>query len=296
MPTTHPPALDIAVVVDKTTLTPNTGPDIATIAAALTNRGPPRHLARYPAFARTLEAANIQATSIPRIARTIATAAGRTIIPSAVDRELRLAAMREHHWQDSGYPQLTAAAAADPPAFHELGSRLLRMAAWQDIDLRKRAPPLSAFGDVQAHHQQLLDALGWTPPERVIPAATRALKDDPSRRTLALPPDGGIVIWEVEELIRMDRTLLAQLGADRTTVGVLLEHGSLRRPYAESHALQPVLEHAGTTCLQYSALTDDSAAPHRQTARDERPVAESGLSTQSLRVGDRGDIDGSGSQ
>lgn len=253
------PALDVLLVVEREAVRPTTLADIAATAAALAEVDRSDHIARYPAFTKRLRGAGVDATAIPSLARDVVETAGRTLVPSAADRELRLAAMQEFDWQDIAPEDLADAAEADPEAFHQFGCRLLGMAAWQDVDLATAGDPLSIFERVQARHREFLSSLGWTPPERAIPDARDALASDQSLQTTVLTPADGLVVWEAEELIEMDLTFLAQLGDDRTTVGVYVEHAAMRRPYAETHHLRPALETAGTDIIHYDELNESPA-------------------------------------
>lgn len=260
------PPLDVLLVVGRETVRPGTLTDLAATATALAEADRSDHIARYPTLTSRLREAGVDATAIPSLARNIVETAGRTLVPSTADRELRLAAMREFDWQDIAPAALADAAEADPVAFQQFGCRLLGMAAWQDVDFAAVGDPLSIFERVQLRHQEFLSSLGWTPPERAIPDARDALGSDQSLQTTVLTPAEGLVVWEAEELIEMDLEFLAQLGDDRTTVGVYVEHAAMRRPYAETHHLRPALEAAGTDIIHYDELDGSLAGNASPTA------------------------------
>ena len=264
------PPLDVLLVVERETVQPRTLADLAATAVGLAEADRPDHIARYPAFTNRLREAGVDATAIPSLARDIVETAGRTLVPSAADRELRLAAIQEFDWHDIAPTALADAAEADLAAFQQFGCRLLGMAAWQDVDLATAGDPLSIFGHVQARHREFLSSLGWTPPERAIPDARDALAFDQSLQTTVLTPAEGLVVWEAEELIEMDLKFLTQLGDDRTTVGVYVEHAAMRRPYAETHHLRPALEAAGTDIIHYAEL-DGSLAGEAASAASPTP-------------------------
>ena len=251
--------LEAVVLVDRTAVTPETVPEIAATAAALTDVEHPHHVARYPAMARQLHDRGVEATSAQTVARDIVTRAGQELIPSAVDRELRLAVMREIDWQASPEP-IAAAAAADKDAFYQLGARLLGMAAWQDVDLATVGDPVAAFGPAEQRHRELCGALGWTAPERVLPEARQALERDRTYRDAALGPVDGLVVWEVEELIEMGLSFVQALGADLPTVGIYVRNASLRRPYAETHSLLSALAASGVGVAEYDDLSVTATA------------------------------------
>ena len=273
------PPLDVLLVVGRETVRPSTLADIAATAAALAEVDRPDHLARYPALTKRLREAGVDATAIPSLARDVVKTAGRTLVPSAADRELRLAAMQEVNWHDIAPAALADAAEADPAAFQKFGCRLLGMAAWQDVDLATAGDPLSIFGNVQARHREFLSSLGWTPPERAIPDARDALASDQSLQTAVLGPAEGLVVWEAEELIEMDLKFLAQLGDNRTTVGVYVEHAAMRRPYAETHNLRPALEAAGTDIIHYDEI---DGSPADEAAGTASPTPHGGTTDEPI--------------
>jgi hypothetical protein len=248
-------ALDTVIAVPRRVATLERLAELATIATETV--GPPAtHLARYPAFVTTLQDAGVSTEAVPTLARDLVQHDGRTLIPSAVDQQLRLAVLGETDWEGQAPRCLAATAAEDRDALHQLAARILRMAAWQDIDLSRMAEPICTLGPLQARHEELLDTMGWTPPERAIPHARQALVDNPSLREVVLGPAvQGLVVWEVEELIALGRGFLEALGDGLPTIGIYLERGAVRRPYAESYELLPTLAAAGTDVIRYEELS-----------------------------------------
>jgi hypothetical protein len=247
--------LDAVIVVPRRDFGVERVPELATAAAGLAGADQPVHLARYPSFGRRLRSVNVEAQSIPAFAREVIRYTDRTLIPSAVDRELRLAILRTLDWESMAPHSIAAAAAADREALHEVGSRLLGMAAWQDLDLSAAGTPINCFGSLQVRHEQILNALGWTPPERVVPHARQALTEDPDRLDLILGlTTDGIVIWECEELIEMGLEFIETISRTQPIVGIYVEGAAMRRPYAESHSLLRALDARGVECIYYHDL------------------------------------------
>ena len=192
-------SLDAVLVVDRSRMTEAELPAIQAAATSLTGVSRPRLISRYPAFGQQLQAAGFKTTSLPRVAIDINETAGRTIVPPAVDHALRLATVRDMNWQDVGPGAVAAAADVDQDAVNHMVSRIMGMADWQDLDLTAAGDPVSEFGRAQTQHRDLQNSLGWTPRERAIPDARRALKADTELRELVLGPVSGLVVWEAEE-------------------------------------------------------------------------------------------------
>jgi hypothetical protein len=277
------PPLEAVIVLPRRAVCPDRLPALAAAAAGRVDATQAAHLTRYPAFSRRL--AEIDAQSVPAFARAIIRHTERTLIPSAVDRELRLSIFRGIDVPETAPEQVVAAAAAAREAFNELGSRLLGMAAWQDLDLSAAAPPIGYFSSIQDRHAELLDALGWVPPERLLPAARQAVAEQPDLLEFVLGPAvDGVVVWECEELIEMGLELLQTINETYPVVGIYIEDAAMRRPYAEAEPLRERLADAGVECTQY----DDLELSASETADGCSPSASDGWQRASDldRVGD----------
>jgi hypothetical protein len=278
--------LDTVITVPRQRLNPDRLRKIAAAAAGRAGAAHPVHLTRYPAFVRRLRTADVEGESIPAIARDIIEHTERRLIPSAVDRELRLAILRSDDWEEAPPQPIAAPAEADLEAHHELPCRLLGMGAWQDLDLSRAGPPIGHFGTLQTRHETLLDALGWTPPERTLLHAREAIDDDPEFLDLVFGPMmDGVVIWECEELIEMGVEFVATLNQARPTVGVHIKNGAMRRPYAESHGLLKALKAQGVECIPYSNLDLASGA----SSIDRSTIGQGWGSQQNSQLGREGD-------
>lgn len=262
--------LEEVIVIPRQDLDSERLPTIATTAAERAGADRPVHLTRYPAFGRRLRAADIGAESIPDIGREIVEHTDRDLIPSAVDRELRLAILREQDWEGTGPRMIAEAATADKEALHHLACRILGMAAWQDLDLSAAGEPIRHFGSLQTRHEALLDALGWTPPERVLPHARDAISRNPELLDLVFGPStDGIIVWECEELIDMGLEFVAALNETKSTVGIYIENGAMRRPYAQSDDLLRGLDGRGVEWIHYDDLDFASSAARSKARRSQ---------------------------